>query len=70
MQDNPDLDQLVICPNCKTFMPYVGITYAKVAVCVQKYDMDGDPYTVDERVNAPYATWKCPTCGHKVTDGY
>lgn len=51
-------------------MPYIGIKYAMVSVCTVKYDADGDPIYGDERVSAPYATWKCEKCGYAETDGY
>lgn len=63
-------DGLFTCYKCKIPMHYKGERHSMVAVCVQKYDSDGDPYTADEMVNAPYATWKCPNCGHIETDGY
>lgn len=65
-----EYDGLFTCYKCNIPMHYVGVRHAMVAVCVKKYDSDGDPYFVDEMVNAPYATWKCPKCGRTETDGY
>jgi len=65
-----EYDGVFTCFKCKIPMHYIGVRYSMVSVCVEKYDSDGDPYTVDEKVNAPYATWKCPKCGRIETDGY
>ncbi len=67
--DQPDLNRVCTCPKCKIFMPYIGVRYARDSVCTVKYD-DGEPYTTDERMSVPYATWKCEQCGHVGTDGY